>query len=395
MRILFEQLIFFIIQNKNTTVEKDTLMYIEETRLFIESHFHENLSIESLATKAVISPKYFSALFKKVYGISASEYITKLRVDKAKLFLAKGQDKIRDIAKQVGYSDEYYLSRKFKQVVGISPSTYRKRRKQKVAAYDFSTLGHLIALHIFPYAAPIHPKWTAHYYRELRNDIPVHLSAFQINKDWKENMKTLERNLPDIIITKEEISEEEKGRLSEIAPVFYYSNSLNWKDQLLLIAKHLGEEQEAKEWLDKYEGHVVFTRNHLKKHDGSKTFLPLRFYQGVLYLDHSRTMKDLFYGDLQMNAAHKQYIMSNQEISLSDLLLINPDQILLNICQETKTLEFWNSFQHEQSWNDLKAVRLHQVHIISSDPWREYSASAHERVLKETLKFLHGKSPTI
>jgi AraC family transcriptional regulator, transcriptional activator for feuABC-ybbA operon len=106
-------------------------------------------------------------------------------------------------------------------------------------------------------------------------------------------------------------------------------------------------------------------------------------------------MKDLFYGDLQMNAAHEQYIMTNQEISLSELLLINPDRILLNICQETKTLEFWNSFQHEQSWNDLKAVRMHQVHIISSDPWREYSASAHERVLKETLKFLPGKSPTI
>ncbi|MCP3738160.1 AraC family transcriptional regulator [Rossellomorea sp. BNER] len=395
MRIMFEQLMLFIIQNRYSPVEKDTLTVIEETRLFIDHHFHQNLSIESLASMADLSPKYYSALFKKEYDISVSEYIMKLRVNHAKQLLAKGQKKIRDIAKEVGYSDEFYLSRKFKQTVGISSSTYRKKRKQKVAAYDFSTIGHLMALHILPYAAPIHPKWTSHYYQKIRNDIPVHLSAFQINKDWRENIQTLSNNPPDLIISKENISEDEKERLSGIAPVFYYSTSLNWRDQLLIIAEYLEEKREANEWLQNYQRQVVFTQNQIKKHVGQSSFLPLRFYQGRLYLDHSRTMKEVLYGDLQMTAPHTNSDSLNHVISLIDLQAINPDRILLNICQETKTLESWNSFQSESLWNDLKAVRMHQVYSITSDPWREYSPSAHERVLKEALKFLHGKSPTM
>ncbi|MBD1382821.1 ABC transporter substrate-binding protein [Metabacillus arenae] len=385
-RILFEQLIYLIVKNKKTPVEKDTLKAIEETRLFLENHFYENLSVDMLASKAEISPKYFSELFKKEYGISVSNYLTRLRVNKAKFLLVKSEDKIRDIASHVGYSDEFYLSRKFKQTVGISPSMYRKKRKKKVAAYDLSTTGHLLALNICPYAAPIHPKWTSHYYQNHRHEIPVHLSAFQINKDWKVNIETLLRNPPDLIISKDGVTEKERKLLSQIAPVFYYSQALNWREQLLLIAQHLGEEQEAEEWLQTYERYAVYTRNQLKKQVGKETFLPLRFYRGTLYFDHSSTIMEVFFGDLQMNAElFNDYKPHKQAISLAELADFNPDRLLLNICQESKTIESWESLQNRAIWNDLKAVRYHHVYKSSSDPWREYSASAHERVLKETL----------
>ncbi|PGT76570.1 helix-turn-helix domain-containing protein [Bacillus sp. AFS040349] len=385
-RLLFEQLLWLMIQQKKGSVEKDTIMAIEETKEYIEHNFQQNLSNERLAAMADLSPKYYSTLFKKEYGFSVSEYITRLRVNEAKRLLAKGEEKVRHIAAQVGYSDEFYLSRKFKQVVGLAPSTYRNKRKRRVAAYDFSTVGHLLALHIVPYAAPIHPKWTSYYYQTLRNDISVHLSAFQINKDWENNIQTLIQDPPDLIISKDRISEKEKQLLSKIAPVIYYSASADWKEQLLYIAERIGEVEEANEWLHDYEGQVRVARKQWKKHAGHQKFLPLRFFQGQLFFDHSRTITEVFYGDLQVNSAsyEKNYIY-NSIVSLPELEKIKPDCILLNVCQESNTLDCWNEFREDYQWNNLEAVRLQKVYQIASDPWREYSASSHERVLKETL----------
>ncbi|SDZ40987.1 ABC-type Fe3+-hydroxamate transport system, substrate-binding protein [Evansella caseinilytica] len=384
-RILFEQLIYLLLASKNSAMEKDTLAAVEETRRYMEKHFHENITVESLARKAKVSPKYYSALFKKEYGINLSDYLTRLRVSKAKSLLARNDERLCSIANLVGYNDEFYLSRKFKKVVGMSPSAYRKQRQRKIAAYDFSGTGHLLALKIFPYAAPIHPKWTSSYYHAYRNDIPVHLSAFQINKDWQGNIDKLTTDPPDVIISRDEISEEEKGLLQDIAPVFYFSHKLCWRGQLLRIAKFLGEEQEAEEWLRHYDRQVTYTRKQIAKRVGDETFLPLRFYRGTLYFDCSRTMTEVICGDLSLKLASAAGSMPlKQAVSLEILLKINPDRLLVNVCQESLTLDSWKALQKSGIWNDLHAVRSDHVYFIASDPWREYSASAHERVLQET-----------
>ncbi|WP_078431716.1 AraC family transcriptional regulator [Metabacillus halosaccharovorans] len=385
-RLLFENIIYKLLQHQDVPLVKDTFTAIEEAKQYIDCHFNEQISIELLAEKADLSPKYFSALFKKECGISVSDFITRLRVNEAKRRLVSGDETVRQIAAQIGYSDEFYLSRKFKKAVGMAPSTYRQKRKRKVAAYDFSSIGHLLALHIFPYAAPIHPKWTSFYYQTFRNDIPVHLSAFQINKDWETNIDILMNNKPDIIVSKSGITVEEKERLSQVAPVLYYPESVDWKEQLLYMAKQLGELQEAEEWLQHYEHQVVMIRQQLHKHMGQTTFLPLRFFQGGMYIDHSRTMNEVFYGDLQMKAALIE--KKNGVIPIEEISKINPDAVLLNICQESQTLERWNEYQEQPLWNSLEAVRLNRVYDITSDPWREYSASAHERVLRDTLTLM-------
>lgn len=396
-RILFEQIIFLIIRNLKLPVLKDTFCAIEEVKAYIDQHFRENesITIDLLAEMAGISPKYFSALFKKEMGISVSEYVTNLRINVVKQLLTNNDEKLRDIANKVGYSDEFYLSRKFKQVVGISPSAYRKKRKRKIAAYDLSSIGHLHALNICLYAAPIHPKWTSYYFQELRDEIQVHLSAYQINKDWRENIQTLAQFSPEVIISKDSISDAEKEELERIAPVFYYHHELNWRKQFLLIAQYLGEEQEAIEWLKKYEKKANYIRIKLKDFYKDEIFFPLRLYRGVLYGDYSRTMCEVFFEDLQMKSCNLccENLLKNKEVSLAELSSVNPNRILLNICQETITMDGYQSLQTDITWNNLKAVRLNQVYRISSDPWREYSASAHERILDSIVEFLSGKNP--
>ncbi len=94
---------------------------------YIEDNLGASLKIESLAKIANLNPTYFSNLFSNLLGISPIQYINKRRVQEAQKLLLSTDHTLYHIARQVGFSDEYYLSRVFKKFVGIAPDRYRKQ----------------------------------------------------------------------------------------------------------------------------------------------------------------------------------------------------------------------------------------------------------------------------
>ena len=72
-----------------------------------------------------ISPYYFSKLFKEETDQTFVEYLTGLRVEKAKEMLISPAASIKEICMAVGYSDPNYFSRIFKKVTGRTPTEYR------------------------------------------------------------------------------------------------------------------------------------------------------------------------------------------------------------------------------------------------------------------------------
>ncbi|MDT2302956.1 AraC family transcriptional regulator [Paenibacillus larvae] len=95
--------------------DSDSRTALDRTRSYMDNHYNENLTIEQLAHMAEVSPKYFVDLFKKTYGKSAMDYVTEVRVNSAKKLMVRSDARLRDIAHQVGYNDEFYFSRKFKK----------------------------------------------------------------------------------------------------------------------------------------------------------------------------------------------------------------------------------------------------------------------------------------
>ena len=93
---------------------------------YIEENYNEDIKLAKLAKEIYISPDYFSRLFKKVAGCTYVEYITKIRIENAKLLLANPIISIAEVAKKTGYSDPNYFSKVFKKNVGLSPSQYKK-----------------------------------------------------------------------------------------------------------------------------------------------------------------------------------------------------------------------------------------------------------------------------
>ncbi|MFK7691504.1 AraC family transcriptional regulator [Paenibacillus sp. HJGM_3] len=111
----------------------DTTAAIELTQEYMVQHYQEPLTLEQLAQLAGLSVSHYSRLFKKYIGYSPIDFLTHLRMDRAKELLVLSDYRLKSIANSVGYVDEFYFSRIFKKVVGLSPREYAKKHRVEPA----------------------------------------------------------------------------------------------------------------------------------------------------------------------------------------------------------------------------------------------------------------------
>ena len=111
--------------NKNRSILKTAVD-------FIDSHYmDEEISLNIVANVANVSSNHFSALFSQNMGQTFIEYLTSLRMNKAKELLRCTGMRSSEIAGEIGYKDAHYFSYLFKKTQGMTPSDYRKAREDK------------------------------------------------------------------------------------------------------------------------------------------------------------------------------------------------------------------------------------------------------------------------
>ena len=111
--------------NKNRSILKTAVD-------FIDSHYmDEEISLNTVANVANVSSNHFSALFSQNMGQTFIEYLTTLRMNKAKELLRCTGMRSSEIAAEIGYKDAHYFSYLFKKTQGMTPSDYRKAREDK------------------------------------------------------------------------------------------------------------------------------------------------------------------------------------------------------------------------------------------------------------------------
>lgn len=102
---------------------------IKKSLKFIHANFSKDISLDDVSYEVDVTPYYFSRLFKEEIGVNFIEYVTNLRINKAKELLANEDFSMKEICMEVGYADPNYFSRTFKKREGVSPSEYREGLK--------------------------------------------------------------------------------------------------------------------------------------------------------------------------------------------------------------------------------------------------------------------------
>ncbi|MBR5422133.1 MAG: response regulator [Lachnospiraceae bacterium] len=114
-------------QNIGSKRQERSTDTIKLAKDYISDNYSKELSLDDVSRVVNISPYYFSKLFKEATGENFIEYLTNLRIEKAKELLSGSELSMKEICAQCGWQDPNYFSRTFKKNVGLTPTEYKEK----------------------------------------------------------------------------------------------------------------------------------------------------------------------------------------------------------------------------------------------------------------------------
>lgn len=123
MTSLFEEL-FASLSPRPAMDDSDRMVHKIQT--YIQNNYQQDISLQGLAGELYLSKNYISAVFKQKTGVNYHDYLTKIRMERAKAILTETEKSIGLIATEIGYKNTSHFCKVFKQAVGVSPAEYRQ-----------------------------------------------------------------------------------------------------------------------------------------------------------------------------------------------------------------------------------------------------------------------------
>jgi len=111
----------------DSTTEEQEDDQVRKIKKYIWENFDQKLTLNTFAELLYYNPSYISTVFKKLTGQGITEYVTEVRIAKAKELLVSTSESIDEIASRVGLSNNSYLTAIFKKRLNICPSEYRRQ----------------------------------------------------------------------------------------------------------------------------------------------------------------------------------------------------------------------------------------------------------------------------
>lgn len=391
--IVFQEMLISLFQHKSLGRKSDVEQAVTLTLHYIGQHYASEISRDKLAEMAGMSADYYSRMFKKLIGKSPMEYLTDIRMNHAKQALVLTRDSFRSIAHSVGFSDEFYFSRKFKAATGHSPSAYVNtiRYTDKIASLKHLLTGHLVALGIEPYAAVINKAYP------VTEGFCNTISVGEVQPDLEKLMAAG----PELILTCEfrDFEKSKKEKLYEqIAPTVTVPFFQSWRNHFQSIARIVGKETEAGEWLEQYEMKADRISRKVRQKLGGESVLIVGVGNQKICVYGQRNVGTVLYGDLKLAMpAGVENIAHYREVTVNELNEFDADRILLtcyrhygNACEERAIQQECLALWRSPEWKQLKAVRKGAVHNMcdSRHLYTCYTSLSHDLLLDKSLELL-------
>ena len=110
-----------------------TYKSLTKARDFMRYAYGRPVSLPDVAARANLSPYHFLRVYKRAYGETPHEFLTRLRIERAKTLLARGSHNVTEACFEVGFSSLGSFSSLFAHRVGLSPSEYRRYARSSIS----------------------------------------------------------------------------------------------------------------------------------------------------------------------------------------------------------------------------------------------------------------------
>lgn len=398
----FQELLLTIIswheqQSRQAAAADDAAVGIARSIQYMNVHYSDALTVEQLADIAWIEPWKYPRLFKEATGKSPLQYLNDMRMDKAKQLLVSGEGKLSDIAQQIGFANEYYFSRRFKQTIGIAPGQYRRNHQEQpriVAPYleDF-----LVAIGVMPIAQYWHAKWGKQDYLQL-----LQTPVFDEMELATASLHAIADSRPDLILLLDHYDDTLYKQCRRISHTCVLPESTNeWRMVLRRFGDFFGRGELAERIIVEYEAKAAEARVALRRKLRGETvaFLRVSADYVLMYTDCGGGFAvSVLYEDLGL----QPYQLAGTEelssgfgdgkmiaLSVEQLKQLSADHLFV-------VFDKWHSGQpgeermllSSQVWQGLAAVRKRQVYEMDFLTWMNNGVISNGKKIDDIMRVL-------
>ncbi|CAI6081667.1 HTH-type transcriptional activator RhaS [Paenibacillus sp. JJ-100] len=371
--------------------QNDPEFWLKSTLQYIQQHYMHEIKLDTLAELAGMHPSYYSQLFKSRMQKNPTEYITHLRMNRAKEMLLTSDLRIRDIAREVGYRDEFYFSRRFRNHAGYAPTAYPKQVHRNIVSLSYPYTDHLMTLGITPCAAQIQGQ-LPHLPQSLK--LPFH--AYE---PWEQGRQAFLDVSPELILTKDNAAVKAMEHIGDIAPIITIPwNQTDVFGHLKRIASIVDRTKAANEWLERHERKAERARKKIKEAAGGLTVaVGTLTAKGTRMYSH-RNFGHVFYRTLQLAAPQRiQAELQGKTPGVGFNWMpftpgewdgLEADVLVLAIDNMHNRTALLQKLMNDPQWNSHPAVRHGRLHLVDWNSWVVYAPYSINIQLDEALSLL-------
>ncbi|WP_242773461.1 AraC family transcriptional regulator [Brevibacillus parabrevis] len=381
-QLQFQEVIAFLLEhNMGGDQLQGPTQAVEQAIQYMRTSFQDPITVVQLARMANVPSWQFTSIFKELTGKNPLDYLTELRINCAKELLIRTESPLREIAELVGFTDEYYFSRRFRHMTGFSPRQYAVSMRQNILVKDWN--GHEVRI-------PSNPHRIL-YCGETAGDISalgIPLIEKQLFcKDTPLDQELASKLSPDLIIV-DHSDEKLYSQISRIAPTLAYNSRGSLNDRMLMLGEWFGRKKEAQQWLLHHNSDTLLMwrqlRPLIRPEETASVFV---FHRGkrLFVMGNIGLSAILYHPDGFRPAGKVQQIMKSgrpyKEITAKTIHHYAGDRVFMMLPESAESRTAMEEFMNGPIWNNLPAVKDGFSYVLDERNWNYEDARTRVKLL--------------
>lgn len=384
-RQLFQELIGMLLEQR--VAKNGPLPAARQSIRYMDEHYMLPLTVKQLAEQTGMDCGQYASVMRRLTGLTPLEYLNKLRIKRAKQLLLKTDSPLRDIARQVGFADEYYFNRRFRQMTAMTPRQYAQSMRGSKRIFDDA--GHEVLI-------PLNPRRVV-YYGEALGDFwmldiwPVGSNLYGMEHSWlMKDAKAIsgikdigipfhsgraERLEPDLIVLS--LADDRVYReASRIAPTIVFNSHASLESRLRTLGVWFDRQEAAERVIQIYHQRLETAHRLLASrirpgetasvflcHRGSKLFVMGALgLSGLLYRIGAMRPPEALRDVLDTREPYRM-------IGEQDIPRYAGERIFVPLPENADARRATERLLQSERWQSLPAVSEGRVHLVEESKW--------------------------